>query len=85
MSGKNNFPSWLWDLTIQYGENESLHKLTEATLSKKEMPEVFSHEDVVALMDLDNTLGMTAIDNLIDDLDTSITPATWLQINIHIR
>ena len=44
-------------------------------MSKKEMPEVFSHEDVVALMDLDTTLGTTAIDNLIDDLDASITPA----------
>ena len=44
-------------------------------MSKKEMPEVFSHEDVVALMDLDTTLGTTVIDNLIDDLDASITPA----------
>ena len=39
-----------WNLTIQYGENESIHKFMEATLSKKEMPEVFCHEDVVALL-----------------------------------
>ena len=69
MSGKNNFPSWLWDLTIQYGENESFHKFSEVTMSKKEMPEMFSHEDVVALRDLDTTLDTTEIDSLIDDLD----------------
>ena len=44
-------------------------------MSKKEMPEVFSHEDVVALRDPYTTLDTTGIDRLIDDLDTSITPA----------
>ena len=43
-------------------------------MSKKEMLEVFSHEDVVALMDSDTTLATTGIDSLIDDLDASITP-----------
>ena len=42
-----------WDLTIQHGANEDLHKRVHQEVNAKEAPEVASHEEALALNDQD--------------------------------
>ena len=45
-----------WDLGIQYGRNRALYEMTVMNLNKADLPEELSHEEVIALKDLDATL-----------------------------
>ena len=56
----------VWDLTIQYGENEDLHKRVLKEVNAKEAPEVASHEEALALNDQDMTFA--EVDALMKDL-----------------
>ena len=52
-------------ISIQYGRNKSLHQMTLVNLNKKDMPEQLSHEEVIALKDLD--LDATLLELTSDD------------------
>ena len=57
---------------MQYDRNKVLHMLPIAQLNKKQLPEDFSHNEVVAVKDLDVfSHGDNTIDNLIAELDTA--------------
>ena len=68
---KSLFVIKCWDLSIQYGRNRLLYQMTIANLKKPDLPEEveeLSHEEAVALKDLDPVLQEATMDTLVDEL-----------------
>ena len=48
-------------MTIQYGTDQALHQAAMVQLSKKPEPENLTHEDTVAMKDLDDTFTLAQV------------------------
>ena len=53
---------------VTNGRNRSLYQMTIANINKSDLPEELSHEEAVALKDLDPVLNEATMDALVDEL-----------------
>ena len=61
-----------WDLTVQYGADEARHAQVLRKMNAKEVPETFSHDEIMALNDLDETFANADVDGLINELESQM-------------
>ena len=59
----------VWDMTIQYGTDQTLHEEVLKQINSKPEPENLTHADTVALKDLDDAFTQAQVDNLVKELE----------------